>query len=123
MSISFVSATMKRRLMRGEVPNWMLRHIRCSYIRSAYLAAPLWVTRSMFDEHARVAKRETAATGVRHVLDHDVPISHPFVCGLTVPWNVKVIPASVNAAKSNRWHPEQVPLDLRHTSHQKQLAL
>ena len=29
------------------------------------------------------------------------------VCGLTVPWNIQVVPWDLNGAKGNNWCPEQ----------------
>lgn len=33
-------------------------------------------------------------------------------CGLTVPWNLRIITFAQNAAKSNYWNPYQLELDL-----------
>jgi len=44
------------------------------------------------------------STGVPHVLDHIIPVDHPLVCGLTVPWNMQVIDAPLNAKKGNKLH-------------------
>lgn len=109
---SYVSAAMKIRIMNGDIPRWILKHKRCAYIRDSYLAAPLWVKRAEFKALRELATRLTASTGIRHVLDHIVPVSHPYVSGLNVPWNVQVIPHAVNAAKSNQWHPDQLEFEL-----------
>lgn len=52
----------------------------------------------------------TIFTGERHVLDHIVPVNHPRVCGLTVPWNIQVIHWRANGSKGNTWCPEQLEL-------------
>lgn len=47
----------------------------------------------------------TAQTGVRHEVDHIIPLKHPLVCGLHVPENLRVVTRSENARKSNKYEP------------------
>jgi hypothetical protein len=68
-------------------------------------ATPPWL--SEFDLVAMKCKYQVAAMlnvhGVeRWHVDHIVPIRGKDVCGLHVPWNLQVIPAKDNLAKSNR---------------------
>ncbi len=55
-------------------------------------------------EGARVIY-ESAVGGV-HEVDHIVPLKHPLVCGLNVPWNLKALPIRDNQLKSNNYWPD-----------------
>ena len=103
----YISRQIKLRIMAGETPQWMKDHIRGRYIIKSTLAAPLWMHRNVLKPLREEATRMTLQTGVYHVLDHCIPVDHPEVCGLTVPWNMRVIPYAVNASKNNQWHPDQ----------------
>ena len=81
--------------------NWIVQRI---------LATPLWAD---FDEIRKVyreADRLSAATGVKHNVDHVIPLNHPRVCGLHVHFNMRPIPAAPNMSKGNHWCPEQIEM-------------
>jgi hypothetical protein len=101
--ISYSRPAMKRRIIEGNIPKWILRHPRKDYIIGAILATCFWVTKEELREIDARAKTETRLTGVVHVVDHDIPINHPRVCGLTTPPNLKVIPWKKNAMKGGAW--------------------
>jgi 5-methylcytosine-specific restriction endonuclease McrA len=44
----------------------------------------------------------TKLTGERYVVDHIVPLISDEVCGLHVPWNLRVITQEENLRKSNK---------------------
>lgn len=68
------------------------------------MACPAWMDEDqkwMIEEIYDLAIRRTAVTGVKHHVDHIVPLQHKLVCGLHVPWNLQVITASENCSKRN----------------------
>lgn len=68
-------------------------------------ATPPWITleqkkqmRGLYLE----AQGFTKITGERYVVDHIVPLLSEEVCGLHVPWNLRVITQEENLKKSNK---------------------
>lgn len=111
MSIArYYSPALRRRLLAGTVPGWLQRHPRKAYIIACTLSAPPWADRVAIRALRDEARRLTVVTGVLHVLDHVIPVTHPDVCGLTVHENLRVITYAQNAYKSNRWNPHQLEL-------------
>lgn len=97
-------------LLRGETPKWIANSKRGRYIAAVVLSAPPWVDRHALLELQEEAARITRETGMLHVLAHVVPLNHPLVCGLTVPWNLEIKPWRVNASESNWFTPDQQEL-------------
>ena len=68
-------------------------------------ATPKWITAEQ-----KLAMRQlylqamelTKLTGERYVVDHIVPLISDEVCGLHVPWNLRVITQEENLKKSNK---------------------
>lgn len=68
-------------------------------------ATPSWLTAQHHNEIQQVyqaARDLTKATGVRHHVDHIVPLQGRNVCGLHVPWNLQVLTMTENQSKGNR---------------------
>jgi hypothetical protein len=67
---------------------------------------PCWLTEAdwkAMDEFYFEARRLTQETGVRHEVDHKIPLNGEFVSGLHVPGNLQVTTKSYNSAKMNRY--------------------
>lgn len=104
----YFNPKLRPRLLVGDWPAWLHIHPRKGYIVQAVLSAPPWVDRQALYAIRDEARRLTRETGVEHVMAHIIPLNHPYVCGLTVPWNFKVVPRAVNAAEGNKWFPDQL---------------
>lgn len=68
-------------------------------------ATPKWLTMAQKKEMReiyRIAITMTKTTGEQYVVDHIVPLRSDVVCGLHVPWNLRVVTAAENSAKSNK---------------------
>jgi hypothetical protein len=80
---------------------WIVARIR---------ATVLWADFNEIRKVYREADRLTEETGIKHNVDHIIPLQHPRVCGLHVHFNMRPIPAGVNMSKSNNWNPDQLEL-------------
>lgn len=71
-------------------------------------ATPPWLTYQQKQDIKslyRIAIQMTKTTGERYVVDHIVPLRSEVVCGLHVPWNLRVITQQENLVKSNKLDP------------------
>lgn len=81
------------------------------YITKGYLRAkgvkqaqPSWLTtehKQMLEDIYQQRNKVTEETGVLHHVDHIIPLKGDTCCGLHVPWNLQVIPATENLSKAN----------------------
>jgi 5-methylcytosine-specific restriction endonuclease McrA len=69
-------------------------------------ATPSWLTavdKAMIQEMYDVSEARYIQTGIKHHVDHIVPINGKGVAGMHVPWNLQVITAHENLSKGWRF--------------------
>lgn len=74
--------------------------------RGVAKASPPWLTVAQRREIENVyvlARDCSVVTGEPYHVDHIVPLRSTMVCGLHVPWNLQVLPSSVNDSKGNKF--------------------
>lgn len=67
-------------------------------------STPPWITKAQkrkMRELYKIAILSSKITGERYVVDHIIPLRSETVCGLHVPWNLRVITQAENLKKSN----------------------
>lgn len=65
-------------------------------------ATPVWADRKKIKDVYTRCALETKETGIRHEVDHIIPLKGKLVSGLHVHWNLQVITAVDNRNKSNK---------------------
>lgn len=71
------------------------------------LATPDWVNyQSIIDVYMQ-RENKSVKDGIVYHVDHIIPVQSKKVCGLHVPWNLQIITAEENIAKSNSLPPEE----------------
>lgn len=97
---------------RASKKEWVIRnkdyHLEKTRSRQANKlnATPVWANRFFIREAYDLAARRESATGFKWHVDHIVPLKSKLVCGLHCEQNIRVIPASLNRSKSNRYWPD-----------------
>ena len=77
--------SLRRRRFRQATPKWLTLEDKME-IRLKY----------------RLAIELSRSTGIRHAVDHIIPLHGETVCGLHVPWNLDVITQEENLRKYNK---------------------
>jgi 5-methylcytosine-specific restriction endonuclease McrA len=62
---------------------------------------PLWLNVAQLIEIADMYN-DARSRPTKHEVDHILPLYHPLFCGLTVPWNLQVVPEKENRQKGNK---------------------
>jgi hypothetical protein len=67
------------------------------------IVTPLWANKDDIKQIYEEAKRLTIETGIKHQVDHIIPLKHSLVCGLHVKENLRVITQEENYKKTNKF--------------------
>jgi hypothetical protein len=76
------------------------------YQASKLNATPSWVDTSEIVDFYEAARAFRIYTGQEYHVNHIVPLQGKTVCGLHVPANLQVLPATVNLSKQNKYWPD-----------------
>ena len=106
---------LRGRKWRQDNPEKSLEHVRARQTRKQK-AMPAWADRAEIKAVYAESRRISQETGVKHHVDHIVPLKNPLVCRLHVPANLQIIPALENQAKSNKFVPQETTNGLRSPS-------
>lgn len=105
----------ERGLKKAVQQSWMYSEERARWVASLksinsgkrrqvlIRACPSWANYQRIGEIYLEAERISRETGVQHHVDHEVPLQHKLVCGLHVPANLRIITATENLSKNNRF--------------------
>ena len=69
-------------------------------------ATPIWADKDAIKQFYIEAQRLTTETGIKHEVDHIIPIQGKLVSGLHVPANLQILTEFENISKSNRFTSE-----------------
>lgn len=105
-----LTAIRQRYLLHGIAA--LPRTWRRRWMIARMLATPPWFNSTAVRAIYQEAARRTAATGIKHVVDHEIPLQHPLVCGLHWHANLQVLTYKQNEAKGNKWQPDQMVLPI-----------
>jgi hypothetical protein len=65
-------------------------------------ATPAWANLTVIEGFYKEAARLTKETGIRHEVDHIIPLQGKFVCGFHCEDNLQILTRSENACKRNK---------------------
>lgn len=92
-----------------QINNPHIINALCAKRHAAKLkATPPWLAEAHYAEIAafyKQAKEMETKTGIKHHVDHIIPLQGKNVCGLHVSWNLQILTAQENLSKGNKTSP------------------
>ena len=83
------------------------KNASCQGRKAAKLkATPIWADLEIVEGLYKQARELEKSTGIKHDVDHIVPLRSKLVCGLHVESNLRVIPSIENRIKGNKVWPD-----------------
>ncbi len=79
--------------------------------RRAKIFTPVWSDKNSILAFYKKAKELEKETGLKHHVDHIVPLNSAVVCGLHVEANLQILPATENVLKRNLFWPDMPGAD------------
>lgn len=83
----------------------LIRHHSAKRRAAKKCSTPAWANMAAIEAIYAEAERRTRETGIPHHVDHEIPLTHPLVCGLHVEHNLRVLTALANIVKGNKFEP------------------
>lgn len=93
--------------VQAQLQNWRqnnrdkLRAIDSKHRAAVRLALPSWISLKEIQIIYAQADYISRLTKIPHQVDHIIPLQHPLVSGLHVPWNLQILSAFENQSKKN----------------------
>lgn len=92
------------------MPRWLQtrgdkKKVWYRYWLQIWNAQPAWADREAI-KAVYLQAYEMRLAGQSVEVDHIVPLRHPYVCGLHVPWNLRILNRAENQARSNKHWPD-----------------
>lgn len=81
----WASSAKRRSIKKEAMPSWLG-----------------WLDKILIQEKYALCQAITMQTGIKHEIDHVVPLYGDTVRGLHVPWNLQIIPEYANRSKGNK---------------------
>jgi len=69
-------------------------------------ATPKWlnaIEKAQIQEFYEISVAKEMQTGIKHEVDHIIPLKNKIVAGLNVPWNLQILTQKENRSKGNKY--------------------